>query len=169
MKYISTNHAYAVLWTLLCCSFLNPVLRANPTSPAGSNQGFQIKTEVIPLDIWFGEGKAVLKRGPHNTPVIKSLAKKLDAPNIVHLQIEGSPDPTASGSANKDLSLRRAEALSATISDMFKIPAGRIQVQSAGTGDISKRKSPTSDQPAPIYVIIYRIDSGSTLTGKKPL
>jgi outer membrane protein OmpA-like peptidoglycan-associated protein len=123
--------------------------------------GIQIKTEIIPLDIWFGEGKAILKQGPHNSPVLKSLAKKLEVPNLVHIEIEGSPDPAASAETNKEISLRRAEAVRVTIADLFKIPPERIQAASAGAANVSTPKENTSnsDHPSPIYVILYRIDT----------
>jgi len=142
--------------------FVSSVLLAN--SPPENATGIQITTEVIPLDIWFPEGKAVVKRGPHNTPVLKILEKRLKESSIVHVEIEGNPDAKGTADTNKALSLRRAEALRDTVSDLYGIPADRIQADTAGASAVSVQKAvaTASDQPSPIYIILYRLDSGNS-------
>jgi hypothetical protein len=170
MRSASINRIITLLsLVLLYGAWVPSELLANPAPT--NNPGIQLTTEVIPLDIWFGDGKAVLKRGPHNTPVLKTLESRLKEPSIVHIEIVGSPDTAASAKSNKTLSLRRAEALRDTIADLFKISADRIQADSAGASAVfEKPKSVvTPDEPRLVYVILYRLNSSRSPASSKSL
>lgn len=146
-----------VIFLVFCRTLVPARALANSTPNAGSN--FQLTSEVVPLDIRFGEGKAVLKRGPHNGPVLNRLKQVLRQSPLVHVEIEGNPDPWGTPSANRELSRQRAEALRDTLVELYRIPPGRIQVHPAGETTAASQKKIVSqkDGPVPIYLILYRL------------
>jgi outer membrane protein OmpA-like peptidoglycan-associated protein len=144
----------------MCAVFGSLIILASSKSVGASDQnsGFEIVKQVVPLDLWFGQGKAVLKTGPHNTPVIKSVKPLLNQDSLVHMEIEGSPDPGKDPAYNHDLSRQRAEALRDALSNLYGIPDGRIQVHAAGeTGAATDKIPATWDSPRPIYLILYHL------------
>ncbi len=120
----------------------------------------QITKQVFPLDVVFGEGKAVLKRGPHNEPVLKNFGQELTKAPFVHVEIEGNPDSQGSESFNRKLSAHRAEVLRDTFSDLYGIPPGRMQVHAAGETHVESHAVSTGPQSRPVLVIVYRLEPG---------
>ena len=146
--------AVVISWGF-CLTFLPA--RATAGSPQDAGSTVQLKTEVVPLDIRFGDGKAVLKWGPHNGPVLKNLLLILTQHPLVHMEIEGNPDPWGNASANQELSLKRAESLRDALVKICRVPAGRIQVHPAGETAAARPIASRKGGPVPVYLTLYRL------------
>jgi outer membrane protein OmpA-like peptidoglycan-associated protein len=157
MRSVCVKTVWAAVISLGFYGTLAPVRSlANATQDTRSN--VQLTSDVVPLDILFGDGKAVLKQGPHNGPVLKNLKQVLEQYPLVHVEIEGNPDPWGTASANQELSRRRAEAMRDALVDLYRIPAGRIQVHAAGESAAAAQKTVSrSERHFPVYLILYRL------------
>jgi outer membrane protein OmpA-like peptidoglycan-associated protein len=80
---------------------------------------------------------------PESAPVVKMIAKGLEANPTLKLLIEGHTDSTGDADHNLDLSKRRAEALKAILVAQFKIDASRLTT--AGLG--ATKPVDTNDTP----------------------
>jgi outer membrane protein OmpA-like peptidoglycan-associated protein len=125
---------------------------------ADPGPAIQITKRVFPLDVVFGEGKAILKRGPHNEPVLESFGKELNKTPFIHLEIEGNPDTQGSEKVNRSLSEHRAEALRDTFAELYGVPPGRMQVHAAGETQAEAHAASTGPQSRPVLVIVYRLE-----------
>ncbi len=142
--------------------FTGALLRAVSVSSTAADHGqaVQLTKRVFPLDIKFGEGKAVVKRGPHNAPELQNFARLLKQYPFVHVEIEGNPDPARPQAFNRDLSVRRAEALRDTFIELYGIPPGRIQTHAAGETNAATESKTVAAPPKdrPVFVILYRLE-----------
>lgn len=80
---------------------------------------------------------------PESAPVVRMIAKGLEANPALKLLIEGHTDSTGDADHNLDLSKRRAEALKAILVAQFKIDASRLTT--AGLG--ATKPVDTNDTP----------------------
>ncbi len=80
---------------------------------------------------------------PESAPVVKMIAKGLEANPTLKLLIEGHTDSTGDAGHNLDLSKRRAEALKTVLAAQFKIDASRLTT--AGLG--ATKPVDTNDTP----------------------
>jgi len=80
---------------------------------------------------------------PESAPVVKMIAKGLEANPALKLLIEGHTDSTGDAGHNLDLSKRRAEALKSVLAAQFKIDASRLST--AGLG--ATKPVDTNDTP----------------------
>jgi len=80
---------------------------------------------------------------PESAPVIRLIAKGLEANPALNILIEGHTDSTGDAGHNLDLSKRRAEALKAVLAAQFKIDASRLTT--AGLG--ATKPVDTNDTP----------------------
>jgi OmpA-OmpF porin, OOP family len=80
---------------------------------------------------------------PESAPVVKMIAKGLEANPALKILIEGHTDSTGDADHNLDLSKRRAEALKAILVAQFKIDAARLTT--AGLG--ATKPVDTNDTP----------------------
>jgi OOP family OmpA-OmpF porin len=80
---------------------------------------------------------------PESAPVVKMIAKGLEANPALKLLIEGHTDSTGDADHNLDLSKRRAEALKAILVAQFGIDASRLTT--AGLG--ATKPVDTNDTP----------------------
>jgi outer membrane protein OmpA-like peptidoglycan-associated protein len=80
---------------------------------------------------------------PESAPVIRLIAKGLEANPSLNVLIEGHTDSTGDAGHNLDLSKRRAEALKAVLAAQFKIDASRLTT--AGLG--ATKPVDTNDTP----------------------
>jgi outer membrane protein OmpA-like peptidoglycan-associated protein len=80
---------------------------------------------------------------PESAPVVKMIAKGLEANPALKLLIEGHTDSTGDADHNLDLSKRRAEALKSVLAAQFKIDASRLTT--AGLG--ATKPVDTNDTP----------------------
>ena len=80
---------------------------------------------------------------PESAPVIRLIAKGLEANPALSVLIEGHTDSTGDAGHNLDLSKRRAEALKAVLAAQFKIDASRLTT--AGLG--ATKPVDTNDTP----------------------
>jgi OOP family OmpA-OmpF porin len=69
---------------------------------------------------------------PESAPVIKSIARGLEANPNLKLQIEGHTDSVGSAAHNLDLSKRRAEAVKAVLVAQFSVDAARLTTVGLG-------------------------------------
>jgi outer membrane protein OmpA-like peptidoglycan-associated protein len=69
---------------------------------------------------------------PESAPVIKSIARSLEANPNLKLVIEGHTDSVGSAEHNLDLSKRRAEAVKAVLVSQFKVDAARLTTAGLG-------------------------------------
>ncbi len=150
------------LWVLGFLIMSGAWLQATSLLSFAANPGssVQIKKQVFPLDVIFGEGKVALKLGPHNEPVLKNFGRELNKDPFIHVEIEGNPDRQGSESFNRGLSTRRAEALRNTFTDLYGIPPGRMQIHAAGETQTASNAVPTGPQSRPVLIIVYRLESG---------
>jgi OOP family OmpA-OmpF porin len=81
---------------------------------------------------------------PESAPVIKSIARGLEANPNLKLQIEGHADSVGSAAHNLDLSKRRAEAVKAVLVSQFNVDAARLTT--AGLG--ATKPIDSNDTPA---------------------
>jgi OOP family OmpA-OmpF porin len=80
---------------------------------------------------------------PESAPVVKMIAKGLEANPALKLLIEGHTDSTGDAGHNLDLSKKRAEALKSVLAAQFKIDASRLTT--AGLG--ATKPVDTNDTP----------------------
>jgi outer membrane protein OmpA-like peptidoglycan-associated protein len=80
---------------------------------------------------------------PESAPVIRLIAKGLEANPALNILIEGHTDSTGDAGHNLDLSKRRAEAVKAVLAAQFKIDASRLTT--AGLG--ATKPVDTNDTP----------------------
>jgi len=80
---------------------------------------------------------------PESAPVVRMIAKGLEANPALKLLIEGHTDSTGDADHNLDLSKRRAEALKTVLAAQFKIDASRLTT--AGLG--ATKPVDTNDTP----------------------
>ena len=80
---------------------------------------------------------------PESAPVIRLIAKGLEANPALNILIEGHTDSTGDAGHNLDLSKRRAEAVKAVLAAQFKIDASRLAT--AGMG--ATKPVDTNDTP----------------------
>ena len=116
---------------------------------------------VLPVDIKFAEGKAVLKQGPHNAPELQKIARELKRYPVIHIEIEGNPDAEKTAAANRALSLQRAEALRDALTDLYHLPPSRIQLHAAGETDAAKIATAAPSLNHPMYVILYDLEDSA--------
>ncbi len=80
---------------------------------------------------------------PESAPVVKMIAKALEANPALKILIEGHTDSSGDADHNLDLSKRRAEALKSVLAAQFKIDASRLAT--AGLG--ATKPVDTNDTP----------------------
>jgi hypothetical protein len=135
--------------------------------PKKAEPPVQINRQVIPLDIIFSKGKSILKQGPHNKPQLQQFETALKQSPVIHIEIEGNPDPAGSQKLNKTLSLKRAVAIRDAFIELYNIPGGRIQVHAAGetraAAEINTAAAKSSN--IPVLVILYRLEPPAPPTG----
>jgi OOP family OmpA-OmpF porin len=69
---------------------------------------------------------------PESAPVIRSVARSLEADPALKLQIEGHTDATGNADRNIDLSKRRAEAVKPVLVSQFKVDPSRLTTVGLG-------------------------------------
>ena len=69
---------------------------------------------------------------PESAPIIKAIARGLEANPSLKLQIEGHTDSTGNADHNLDLSKRRAEAVKAILVSQFKVDPARLATVGMG-------------------------------------
>ena len=162
MKFSTSKKAAKALGILLVGGASLQAL--STSSPAMGNDSIQLSRKVFPLDIRFGDGKAMVKRGPHNKPVLDDFRRELTLYPLVHIGIEGNSDAGGSAVSNQAHSRQRAEALREIFVQIYGLPAGRIQVLAASEIDAHSGQEAVA-LAAPnrlVRIILYRLEPHAT-------